>query len=351
MTLKEIIIEKIRTGGPITFREFMEMCLYYPELGFYMSPNCSIGKDGSFYTSAYLTSAFGAVIGKQLEEMWNTLGRGEFTVVEYGAGTGILCHDILCYLKNNHGEMYEQLSYSIIEKSPVMRKVEKKLLTEKVSWYHSVGEMPQFRGCIFSNELVDNFAVHQVVMADELMEVYVSYDNGFNELLRPAGPELREYIEELGINLPNGFRTEVNLEAKHWVKEVVHALAQGYVMTIDYGHLSNELYKQSRSNGTLLCYQNHRINESFYEDIGQQDITSHVNFSALRYWGENSGLKEHWFTDQCQFLLAMGFNDFLNQSLSQEKDILLAAKKASMIRHTLLFDMGTKFKVLVQKKE
>ncbi|MGK6353241.1 class I SAM-dependent methyltransferase [Parapedobacter sp. DT-150] len=351
MTLEEIIIDKIRTDGAITFREFMEMCLYYPEMGFYMSPDCRIGKDGAFYTSAYLTPAFGAVIGRQLEEMWKALGNEEFTVIEYGAGTGMLCHDILCYLKNNHREMYDRLSYGIIEKSPVMRDTEKKLLTEKVSWYQSVDELPQFQGCVFSNELVDNFAVHQVVMEKELMEVYVSYDRGFKEELRPAGPEVMEYMDELQINLPMGFRTEVNLEAKRWIKEVVHALKQGYVMTIDYGHLSDELYKQSRSRGTLLCYRNHDINESFYDDIGQQDITSHVNFSALRYWGENNGLKAHWFTDQCQFLLAMGFNDFLNQSLSQEKDVLLAAKKASAIRHTLLFDMGTKFKVLVQKKE
>lgn len=351
MTLEEIIIGKIQSDGPLPFCDYMEMCLYYPELGFYMSPNCRIGKAGAFYTSAYLSPAFGAAIGRQLEGMWQAMGGDEFTVVEYGAGTGVLCHDILCYLQNNNAEMYDRLSYGIMEKSPVMRNEAKKLLGERVTWYNSVDEISPFVGCVLSNELVDNFAVHQVVMEDELKEVHVTYNDGFVELLQPVGEEISAYMDELGVILPKGFRTEVNLEATHWIKQVAQTLAAGYMITIDYGHLSDQLYAPSRSKGTLLCYRNHQITEAFYSEIGQQDITSHVNFSALCHWGKKSGLNEHWFTDQCQFLLAMGFNDLLNQSLLQEDNTLVAAKKASVIRHILLVDMGTKFKVFVQKKE
>jgi len=349
MNLSEIIIQKIKKNGPVCFQEFMEMCLYYPELGYYTSTRNKIGKSGDFYTSAYLSSIFGMLIGKQLEIMWKTLGETAFTIVEYGAGTGILCHDILLYLKHNK-RMYDQLRYCIIEKSPVMREIEKSKLTEKVSWHDSIDEIPHINGCILSNELIDNFAVHQVIMKDELMEVFVNYDRSFKEELKPASKELKQYWRELNVELPNGFRTEINLQAIAWIKEIGSALKRGYVMTIDYGYLSDELYKPSRRQGTALCYRNHTVHDNFYEHIGDQDITSHVNFSALIHWGEKYGLKKYNFTDQCNFLLSMGFNDFIQKVYSQEEDITKAAQKVSILSHALLIDMGSKFKFLIQEK-
>src|ERR1700738_1685488 len=160
--LQEIIINKIRKDGPICFQDFMEMALYYPELGYYNHPEHNkIGKKGDFYTSSYLSPAFGAMVARQIEEMWRLLGGKAFTIVEYGAGTGILCHDILEHLKSNT-ELYRELRYCIIEKSPVMREIESLYLKEKVSWHNSIGELPGINGCILSNELIDNFSVHQV---------------------------------------------------------------------------------------------------------------------------------------------------------------------------------------------
>jgi len=349
MNLPEIIIKKIKENGPICFQEFMEMCLYYPELGYYTSQRNKIGKNGDFYTSAYLTPIFGILIGKQLEEMWNILDNNPFTIVEYGAGTGMLCHDILSYLKHNK-RMYDQLSYCIIEKSPAMREIEKSHLNEKVSWYDSIEEIPAIEGCILSNELIDNFAVHQVKMDKELMELFLTYENEFKEVWKPASAELRKYLKELKVELPQGFRTEINLQAIDWIKEIAARLKRGYVMTIDYGYLSTELYKPYRRQGTLVCYHNHTVNECLYDHIGLQDITSHVNFSALRHWGAKNGLAECGFTDQCHFLLAMGFKELIHEALSHEKDIAAAARKASMLSHTLLLDMGNKFKFLIQEK-
>jgi len=349
MELTEIIKQKVKNEGPICFQEFMEMCLYHADLGYYSSPQNKIGMDGDFYTSTCLTPVFGALIGKQLEEMWQTMGEPAFTVVEYGAGTGALCHDILTYLKGNK-KMHDQLRYCIIEKSPAMRALEKKHLNEKVCWYDSIQEIPEINGCIISNELVDNFSVHQVVMEEELKEVFVDYQDGFVEVLKPASEVLQGYLSELGIELPQGFRTEINLQALSWISDVAAALNTGYVMTIDYGHQSAELYKACRSGGTLLCYYKHSINDCVFDNIGKQDITSHVNFSALMHWGGKNGLDHCGLTDQCHFLLALGFKDFINQEMSYEKDILQAAKKASILSHTLLIDMGNKFKVLIQKK-
>lgn len=349
MKLADIIIQRITDKGPISFKEFMEMCLYYPELGYYVSSSSKIGTNGDFYTSTSLSSAFGALIGKQLEEMWRLMGEGPFVVVEYGAGTGALCHDVLDHLRSND-QMYSELRYCIIERSPSMRAIEKLHLPEKVEWYNSIGEIGPINGCILSNELFDNFPVHQVVMQHELMEVFVDYNNGFTEILKPAGQELKNYFIELGVELPHGFRTEVNLQALDWTTEVASALNRGFVTTIDYGFLSPELYKPCKSQGTLLCYQKHFIHDNPYENIGSQDITSHVNFSALQLWGQKNGLTDCGFTDQCHFLLSLGLNDHIQRTLSTETNIVAAAKKASLLSRTLLIDMGTRFKVLIQSK-
>jgi len=348
MDLTELIIQKIKNEGPICFQEFMEMCLYYPGLGYYATLN-QIGEHGDFYTSTSLTPVFGALIGKQLEEMWHNLGESPFTIVEYGAGTGMLCQDILIYLQNND-KMYDQLRYCIIEKSPAMRALERGRLNEKVHWHDTIDEISAINGCILSNELIDNFAIHQVIMEDELMEVFVDYKDSFVEVLYPAKEELKRYMSEFGIELPKGFRTEINLEAIDWIKQIAAGLNRGYVITIDYGFRAVDLYKKCRNQGTLLCYNKHTINDCPYDNIGAQDITAHVNFTALSHWGAKNGLNECGFTDQSNFLFGLGFREYLNQMMSYEKNIIQAAKKAAIISHTLLVDMGSKFKVLIQEK-
>ena len=184
MELAEIIKQQIATDGPVSFHDFMEMALYHPELGYYNRRQDQIGRQGDFYTSSSLTSVFGAMIAKQLEEMWQLTGQGKFTIVEYGAGTGLLCHDILAYLKSN-SPLYDALHYAIIEKSPSMRERQQLGLSEKVGWYDAIAQLGEITGCILSNELIDNFAVHQVVMEDELLEVFVDHRDSFAEFLRP----------------------------------------------------------------------------------------------------------------------------------------------------------------------
>ena len=349
MLLSEIIKKKIKEEGPISFRDFMEMALYYPEVGYYLSAPDKIGTGGDYYTSSNVTPGFGAMIARQLEEMWHHLGKKEFTIVEYGAGTGTLSHDILTCLKGNP-PLFEALNYCIIEKSPVMREKEKRHLHEKVRWHDSIQNIPGIVGCIFSNEVVDNFSVYQVVMDDELMEVFVDYENDFVEVLRPASPALKDYLGELQISLPRGFRTEINLDAITWIKEIAAALKRGYVITIDYGFSSSELYDERRRNGTLTCYHKHKLTESPYRHIGEQDITAHVNFSALQHWGLKNGLDYCGFTDQAHFLLALGFDEYLLNSATQEQDMIAYYRKRMQLIQTLLMDMGTKFKVLIQQK-
>lgn len=346
MTLSDIIIEKIRKDGPVSFHDFMEMALYHPEMGYYMTEKEKTGKYGDFYTSPHVTSVFGEMIAKQLEEMWHCSGAQEFIIVEMGAGRGFLSKDVLESLCKNR-ELYRELKYFIIEKSSTMQQEQKKRLPEKVQWRNSLNELKGIRGCIFSNELVDAFPVHQVVMENELMEVFVDYKNGFMEVLRPADHVLKDYFLELNIILPHGFRTEVNLEAIEWLKDVSSSLEKGFVITIDYGHPSSELYQEYRNRGTLMCYYKHTTNESPYIYIGEQDITSHVNFSALSHWGHKYGLDACGFTDQGHFLMGLGIEDYLKKMKENDKENY--PRKMLQVK-SLMMEMGETFKILIHKK-
>jgi len=349
MELSKIIIKRIKKEGPLSFRDFMEMALYYPKLGYYNSMDAKIGADGDFYTSANLSASFGAMLARQIEEMWHFLGKKPFKIVEYGAGTGLLCHDILDNLKKNKA-LYAGLCYCIIEKSASMREIEKKYLSEKVSWYDSIDEIPELNGCVISNELIDNFAVHQVVMEEQLQEVFVDYKNGFEEILLPAGKILVDYFKTLNVDLPKGFRTEVNLEAVSWLKDISRFLVKGYVITIDYGSISLELYDNRRSSGTLLCFHNHQKNDNPYQLIGSQDITTHTNFSALRQWGLDYGLDCCGMIDQTNFLLALGIKKYQNDVLTKPINKAQVKIHETYFNIGLLLSMGMRYKVLIQQK-
>jgi SAM-dependent MidA family methyltransferase len=362
MSLAEIIIGKIRKEGPVSFHEFMEMCLYYPGSGYYQGDRDKIGKSGDFYTSPYLSSLFGDMVARQLEEMWIQTGKASFAIVEYGAGSGLLCRDVLQALQAKNIEFYDHLHYYIIEKGAGMREKGRSLLregsangtasclSEKVSWVENLMELTPITGCILSNELLDNFSVHQVVMEDELMEVYVDYNEGFTELMRPAGLELKDYLDELQVSLPRGFRTEINLEAVNWIKEISHALEKGFVLTIDYGYPSSALYSDKRNSGTLVCYHRHRINYCPYDHIGEQDITAHVNFSALHRWGLRHGLQTCGYTNQSHFMRGLGLAGHIRQLEEKQGGARVSEEEKAFLLKTLLMDMGSRFKILIQQK-
>ncbi len=349
MLAEEKIIDKIKKEGPLSFHDFMEIALYDPAAGYYTSPAEKIGSNGDYYTSAYLTEMFAAMICKQLEEMWHIMNEEEFAIIEYGAGVGLLCCDMLGYLKNN-SPLYDHLTYYIIEKSPAMIEKEKAVLAgkaDKVRWVNSIAEISGISGCVVSNEVVDNFAVHQVVMQDELMELFVDYDGKFIERVQPASAALKDHLQRFNIQLPKGYRTEINLEAESWIQEIATALRKGFVLTIDYGHTANEFYSNQRSSGTLLCYYKHTINDDPFQHIGEQDITTHVNFSALIAAGSKEGLNFCGFTNQSNFLLSLGLVNYLRQV---EEAATKPIDCSHVSLHKLLFEMGRKIKVLAQEK-
>ncbi|MEW6214249.1 MAG: SAM-dependent methyltransferase, partial [Nitrospirota bacterium] len=283
--LKQKIIEKVQREGPITFETFMEMALYEPGLGYYASDKTVIGRAGDFYTSQHLHPAFGAMIGRQLEEMWEIMERpSDFYVVEIGAGAGYMCRDILNYL--NSRELFSALTYVIVEPNSFMQHKQKKLLegsSDKVKWASLLNRLVNIRGCILSNELLDAFPVHLIEMEDELKEIYITVDKDNNIIEIKGDPStdaLTDYVNEFSIELAKGYRTEINLKIKNWLKSVNELLSKGFILTIDYGYPAWDYYSEDRNRGTLLCYYRHQVNENPYINIGEQDITAHVNFSS-----------------------------------------------------------------------
>ena len=351
MTVSDVIRQRIEANGPIPFRDFMDIALYYPGLGYYTSGKNRIGTEGDYFTSPTVTPIIGELLGKQIEEMWTLTGKGHFTVVEYGAGAGLLCNDILNMLLHSNKELYDQLSYVIIEKNTLARDIASISSHPNVSFCNSIKDLNISCGCVLSIELVDNFPVHLVVMEDALMEVFVDFREGeFQEVLRPAATPLTDYLNELGVELPQGFRAEINLDAIDWLKDVSNALQKGFVITIDYGLASEDLYSAQRSNGSLRCFYQHQVTSTPYLNVGDQDITAHVNFSALKHYGSRVGLACRSYCTQGEYLRSLGLVEQLRQmELSGRYQVSEMKQKLFMV-HTLLMEMGPRFKVLVQQK-
>ncbi len=345
MALTDILIHTIQNTGPLSFHDFMEMALYHPSEGYYTGNAERIGHQVDHYGSPEFGAVFGLLLARQLEEMWKLTGSNTFTVIEYGAGNGTLCHEVLSYFRQQP-ELYEQLRYCIIEKSPAMISREKQLLCEKAEWYDRIEDISFETGCILTNEVLDNFAVHEVVMQKELMEVYIDYDNEFKELLLPAPVELKEYLSELNVTLPAGYRTEINLEALSWLEKNAAAMQKGFLVTIDYGFPAHEFFSLSRHQGNLACFRKRATDTSLYHAVGEQDITAHVNFSALDHWGKRFGLSCAGFTSQAHFLHGLGLVPLLDTITAKGT----ACREKLIQLYRKIMCMSNRFNILVQQK-
>lgn len=360
--LAEIILKRIRTRGDITFASFMEAALYEPDLGYYTSPGRKVGAEGDFYTSMNVHSTFGRLIAREISRFWELLDSpSSFTVAEAGAGGGQLAQDILDAIAEENQTLYGALVYRLIEKEPSLKEAQGARLAkhaQKLAWSSpeelASGEL-SFTGCIISNELFDAMPVHVVEMTDDgLKEVFVSTDaDGFRErLLPPSTPELLKYLDRFQVRLLPGQRGEINLAAPAWIAAASRTLERGFVLTIDYGYLTEELYTPQRRNGTLLCYHRHSTNEDPYRLVGEQDITTHINFSQLIEAGEEAGLKKAWYGEQYRFLLGVGLMEELIRLEAESKDEKEKLKHRLALKKLMLPEggMGDTFKVLIQSK-
>ena len=306
--LESKIRELIAAQGRIAFAEFMRLALYDPEGGYYTSPS-AFGVAGDYYTSPATHPVFGALVAVQLHRMWEMLERPvDFTVVEMGAGSGLLSGDVLDCVADMPDEFAGSVRYVALDRyspdeTPAFTGGSHRIVALDIP-------LRGVTGCFLSNELVDSFPVHRFqVHHGTIMEVYVTLgdDGEFTEVLdQPSTPDLEDRLRSLGITLREGQRGEVNLDVSPWLEQVSAALDRGFVMTIDYGYEASELYGPERQNGTLQTYFRHTLGASPYQRVGRQDITAHVDFSAITSTGQALGLGSVGLMTQARFLDALG---------------------------------------------
>jgi len=354
------IASEIAQFGPIPFVRFMDLALYHPQSGYYMRPpekgTERIGWSGDFYTSSDVHSILGQALAKQARQIDALLGHPTpFTVVEMGAGKGLLARDFLAAILARQDSLHHRLRYVLVERSPAMQNLQRQNLApwmnkpSLVTWVENLDSLaPQsITGLFFSNELVDAFPVHRIQMSGEQpQELFVDYRDGkFVEVLKPLStPQLAAYLRRLKLTLPEGYRTEFNLLALEWMSQVAQALARGIVLTIDYGHTAQDLYGPDRSRGTFLCYCHQMASDNPFERIGLQDMTAHVDFSSLATVGQDAGLSVTGFTNQMSFLMGLGIEDMIARLEPESPEFRAAI-------HLLKPDgMGRTFKILVQHK-
>src|SRR5271155_1708725 len=355
--LATTLTEQIRARGPITFAKYMGACLYDPQHGCYTRAEQSPRRD--YFTSVDASPVFGRLLARQFHEMWVLLGRpAEFLLVEPGAATGNLAGQILDFTAESFPEFYGALQCVAVERSAARRAAAAPALAPHLAARHfaMLSDMPAEIpcGCIFSNEFFDALPVHRLVReGNDLREIYVGAGtNGLCEQFGPLStPALAEYLHEQGITLQEGQLAELNLQAGAWIAEMGSRLGRGFLLTIDYGHAAEELYDQRHMRGTLLAYEKHRASENFFRAPGEQDLTAHVNFTALQRDGSAAGLQRTGFTSQSNFLLALArhgdFADLQSPAMTEAQQT-----RARLLFKTLIYPegMGETFQILIQHK-
>ena len=349
--VEEEIRALIQQNGPITFSQFMQICLYSPKGGFYSTRANRINTE--FGTSPTSHPLFGTLIAKQLKQMWEILEfPSPFQIIEVGSGDGALARSIVDEIQLLDPDFSNALQYVATDYEPWWPDS----LNESLGWN---GEAQNNRanknitGCILCNELVDNFPFHQFAIQDGLVkEVYVTTsDTGFTEILDiPSSPLITNRLKSLNLNLPEGYRGEINLGIDSWMAQVFETLDRGFTLSIDYGELSKDLYSSKYSNGTLMCYNQHQYTNNPYQNIGSQDITSFVDFTSLMKAGEKQGFITQGYALQRRFLENLGFYSYLDSL--DAKELSYARKELSRIAMKTLIDPDDygDFKVLIQSK-
>ena len=376
-TLPQIIAQRIQQSEQqrITFADFMDLALYHPQFGYYASQanprkEAAIGPQGDFVTSPHMGHDFGELLAVQFADMWEALGRPDtFTLVEMGAGQGLVAADVLSGLRSHFPTCFASLEYTIVEKSASLRAEQQKRLSQwqgegvDLSWQAFEEILKEsVVGCVFSNELVDAFPVHWVEVQDQtLKEVWVCLGaDGFTPIVGELStPQIEQYFEQVEIDLTgyeDGYRTEVNLAALNWIEGVGDRISKGYLLTIDYGYTAQRYYSPARRKGTLQCYYRHSHHNDPFIHVGEQDITAHIDFTALENHGEEIGFQKLGFTQQGLFLMALGMGDRLSAlsnpttQIASSQDIQQIMMRRDALQQ-LISPMGLgNFGVLLQGK-
>lgn len=297
----------------------MELALYHPDYGYYSSNRAAVGRHGDYFTNVSVGPVFGQLLASQFVEIWKALGKpSDFVVVEQGAHHGAFARDLLQALRLRAPEFLSRLRYRIVEPFARLQDRQRETLSEfaaQIDWAASIDALPSFRGIHFSNELFDALPVHLISAQSDRndatplpwMERRVGLaQDSFVFIDEPIiEPSLRERVQRLPVHAAP-YQTEINLTALPLIRDLSRKLTDGYMIAVDYGFSKSEFYAEQRSTGTLQCRAQHRLLDSPFTDVGEADISAHVEWTSLVEEAGSSGFFAlAGFTDQHHFLTGL----------------------------------------------
>ena len=356
----EALIDKLRrqliaAGGKLSFAKFMEIALYTPELGYYMNSLPKFGAHGDFITAPELSPLFSQALAAQSAQIITMLS--DASIIEFGAGSGIMAVNILLHL-----EKLKCLPehYYIIEISPYLRKQQRQTLQrecphllDKVIWLDAMPS-DKLKAVVLANEVLDAMPVEQFTIKNgEFLQRFVTENNDQLSLLEQPveNTELMQALRHLqaeGIEFTDGYTSEINLNISTWLSNINASLQQGVILLIDYGYARQEYYHPQRDTGTLQCHYQHRVHSDPLQLIGKQDITAHVDFTAVAEAAVELNLQVLGFILQSLFLLN---NDLLSLAEAIPMDETRRLQQSQQIKQlTLPSEMGELFKILALGK-
>lgn len=330
-TLIADIRAEIVECGPITFARFMELVLYHPVDGYYLSPDRRPGRGGDFLTAPEMHPFFGLAIARYVLACWDRLGRPDpFTILEYGSGIGGLAYDIIAGVLHDRPEIRSALRYRLNEVNPhrsrqAFAAMRDAGLGDIVS-SDPVGtesRVEPVTGVVIANEVADALPVHRLVWDGAALSEYrVGWNDergGFVEMAGALSAEVMaldipRYLDRHGIDpssWPAGARIEVSPAVERWIEDVGAGLERGYALIVDYGYPAAELYRDHRLEGTLRAYREHGVTDDPFSHVGMQDLTAHVDFSRLTDAAIGAGFTVVGLTTQADFLAGVGLGDLL----------------------------------------
>ena len=350
------VVKRVQTeiegrGGVLPFDRYMDLVLYEPGLGYYASGTRKFGRQGDFVTAPELGSLYGRCVARQVAQILAQLDGG--SLLEFGAGSGVLAATVLTELAERDSLPAE---YLIVEVSPALRAQQQQTLAGqieqnlvKVRWLDSLPESG-FRGVILANEVLDAMPIIRFrVGAEGHMTAGVVRRNGHLDWSWQRNPSQDGRIDRLvqQYGLVADYTSEVNPRAAAWMQTVGRVLDAGLILVMDYGYPGAEYYHYERSDGTLMCHYQHRAHMDPFLYPGLQDLTAHVDFSAVAAAGQLAGLDIAGFTSQEAFLLSTGVLDLVAHESSGPVDPKLSAELKQL---TLSSEMGESFKALAMVK-
>ena len=361
LALAERLKQRIQREGPVTFHDWMQAALYDPEHGYYHRSDLERwGRAGDYRTSPERSAVFVATFARYFARLYEELRcPSPWTIVEFGAGNGSFAAGVLETLASRYPDVFAATRYMVCDLSgDARRRAEERLVQfdDRVHFQSGWESMSVKTGILFSNELVDAFPVHRVVQTGaELQERYVTLDDGgaFRWSNGPLStPRLAEFIREHALQMREGQIIEINLELEEWFARAAQAIADGFVITVDYGLEAADLYDpEHRPEGTIRGFTRHSFVEDLLAEPGEYDLTASVNWTQIRKVGERLGLRVFDFARQDQFLLNAGFLDELEYQL---KRVATDGEKAALTtgaREMILpGGMASSFQVLVQRR-